>query len=131
MAIGKHSEQTKPNWLLPIKEHPIRFISIFAIYLILARLSVQITIFDSPISPIWLPAGFSLAMIFIYGHKSLLGIFSGALISSALDFLFSSGPIINNLALTLSFTAINTLQPYLIYHFLVALRALSTRLIKI
>jgi len=117
MAIGKHSEQTKPNWLLPIKEHPIRFISIFAIYLILARLSVQITIFDSPISPIWLPAGFSLAMIFIYGHKSLLGIFSGALISSALDFLFSSGPIINNLALTLSFTAINTLQPYLIYHF--------------
>ena len=117
MTIGKHSEQPKPHWLLSIKEHPLRLITIFAIYLILARLSVQITIFESPISPIWLPAGFSLAMVFIYGNNSLPGIFLGALVSSALDFLFTSGSLINTLALTISFTALNTLQPYLIYNF--------------
>ena len=117
MTIGKQPGQPKPHWLLPIKEHPLRLILIFAIYLILARLSVQITLFDSPMSPIWLPAGFSLAMVFIYGNNALVGIFSGALASSILDFLFSSDPIFNKLVFTLSFTVLNTLQPYLIYNF--------------
>ncbi len=117
MITGRLSELNLPNWLSPIKEHPVKMISIFAIYLVLARLSVQITLPGTPISPIWMPAGFSLAMLFIYGNKSLLPVFFGALISSVIDFIPVASTLPEIAVIIFGFTVLNTLQPYLIYHF--------------
>ncbi|WP_250657622.1 EAL domain-containing protein [Alkalimarinus coralli] len=119
MTTGKLSELNISRWFLPIKEHPLRMLVIFVTYLALARLSIFITLPDSPISPLWLPAGFSLAMLFIYGDKPLPALFLAALSGSISGYYSATSSLPDALLLTTSFAVLNTLQPYLIYHFFI------------
>ncbi|MFD2229879.1 EAL domain-containing protein [Alkalimarinus sediminis] len=117
MVTGKLLEVSLNRWLLPFRDHPLRAVVILLAYLMLARLSVAITLPDSPITPIWLPSGFALAMMFIFGNRTLPVLFVAALTSAASDFLLNTQNLANGLILTTSFGLLNTLQPYLIYHF--------------
>lgn len=119
MKTHNHQEFNIGHWLSAIKEHPVRSLAVILTYFFLAQLSVSITLPNSPISPIWLPSGFSLALIFIYGLRLLPVIFIAALASAIADFMSSTHSIFVTLAYIGIFSIINTLQPYLIYRFFV------------
>lgn len=119
MTTGKLLEFNTSRWLMPLRDHPLRAIAILLAYMALARLSVFITLPDSPITAVWLPSGFALAIMFIYGDRSLPVLFISALASAASDVLLNTQSISDALILTASFSILNTLQPYLIYHFFI------------
>ncbi|UZE94997.1 bifunctional diguanylate cyclase/phosphodiesterase [Alkalimarinus alittae] len=119
MTPNKLKEFNLIKWLSPIKDHPVRSIALFLTYMVLAQTSVSITLPDSPISPVWLPSGFALAIVYIYKESVLPVLFMAALASAASDFLFSNNNVLSTVALVASFGLLNTLQPYLIYRFFI------------
>lgn len=119
MTLGEHSDHPASRWFNSIKQHPLRIIATIAIYLALALLSIEISLPYSPTSPIWLPAGFALAMLFIYGNNALPAIAVGTVISKVFVFFPDTENITHALLLTLSFSILEILQPYCIFRFFV------------
>lgn len=63
-----------------------RIFMLALIYVVSARLGLQLQFFDSQATPVWPPSGIAIGLSFLFGVRALPGVLLGALVANFLDY---------------------------------------------
>ncbi len=96
---------------IQLRRQPFIKLALIALfYFIIARIGLFMSIGITNDSPIWLPTGFALASVLLWGNVSCISIFAGALMVNSLTFTIHGFPPATSFFCSLGISVGNTLE---------------------